>query len=106
VRVKTTIIATGSEVPLAVEIASRFKNVQVVSMVNVNDFKKQDSKYKSSILRGGVIAVEAAEPSPWFEFADAVIGIDKFGASGDGETVYREYGFDVEKIIKEIKQFL
>ena len=105
-RVRTTIIATGSEVPLAVEIASRFKNVQVVSMINVSDFKKQDSKYKSSILRGCVIALEAAAPSPWFEFADAVIGIDEFGASGNGETLYREYGFDVDKIIKEIKPYL
>lgn len=105
-RVRATIIATGSEVPLAVEIASRFKNVQVVSMVNVPDFKKQDSKYKSSILRGCVIAIEAAAPSPWFEFADAVIGLDEFGASGDGETLYREYGFDVDKIIKEIKSYL
>jgi len=105
-RVRTTIIATGSEVPLAVEIASRSKYVQVVSVVNVADFKNQDAKYKSSILRGCVIAIEAAAPSPWFEFADAVIGIDKFGASGDGETVYREYGFDVDKIVKEIKQYL
>lgn len=105
-RVKTTIIATGSEVPLAVEIASRFKNVQVVSMVNVRDFKRQDNMYKNKILRGCVVAIEASCPEPWFEFADAVIGIDKFGASGDGAVVYREYGFDVDKIIKEIKMYL
>ena len=105
-RVKSTLIATGSEVPLAVEIATQFKNVQVVSMLNINDFRKQDEKYKSSILRGCVIAIEAAAPSPWFEFADAVIGLDKFGASGDGELVYREYGFDVDKIIKEVKHYL
>lgn len=105
-RVKTTIIATGSEVPLAVEIASRFKNVQVVSMLNVCDFKRQDNMYKNKILRGCVVAIEAACPEPWFEFADAVIGIDKFGASGDGAVVYREYGFDVDKIIKEIKMYL
>ena len=105
-RVRTTIIATGSEVPLAVEIASRFRHVQVVSMVNVPDFKDQDAKYKSSILRGCVIAIEAAAPSPWFEFADAVIGIDKFGASGDGETLYREYGFDADKIIHEIRRYI
>ncbi len=102
-RAKTTIIATGSEIPLAVEIASRFKNIQVVSMLNLNDFRKQDSKYKSSILRGCVIAIEAAAPNAWFEFADAVIGIDKFGASGDADTLYSEYGFDVDKIIGEIK---
>ena len=105
-RAKSTLIATGAEVPLAVEIASRFKTVQVVSMVNVSDFRKQDEKYKSSILRGCVIAIEAAAASPWFEFADAVIGIDKFGASGDGETLYHEYGFDVDKIMKEIKKYV
>ena len=75
-------------------------------MVNIVDFRKQDEKYKSSLLRGCVIAIEAAAPSPWFEFADAVIGIDKFGASGDGETLYKEYGFDVDKIIKEIKKYV
>ena len=101
---RTTLIASGSEVPLAVEIASRFKNVQVVSMLNLGAFREQDEKYKKEILRGCVIAIEASSPSPWFEFADAVIGIDKFGASGDGNAVYLEYGFDVDKIISEIKK--
>ena len=105
-RVKTTLVATGSEVPLAVDIASRFKHVQVVSMLNLSVFKEQDKAYKNQILRGCVVAIEASSPSPWFEFADAVIGIDKFGASGDAESLYREYGFDADTIIKEIKQYL
>ena len=105
-RVRATLVATGSEIPLAVEIASRFKYVQVVSMVNVRDFKNQDKKFQNSILRGCVIAIEAAAPSPWFEFADAVIGVDEFGASGDGDAVYKKYGFDVDKIIKEIKDYV
>lgn len=103
---KTTIIATGSEVPLAVEIASRFRNVQVVSMMNLEMFMEQNAQYKNKILRGCVIAIEAAAPGKWFEIADAVIGIDKFGASGNADTVYREYGFDVDKIIDEIKQYI
>ena len=105
-RVKTTLVATGSEVPLAVEIASRFKNVQVVSMLNFGIFQEQDIKYKESVLRGCVIAIEAAAPGIWFEIADAVIGVDKFGASADGANVYREYGFDADKIISEIKQYI
>lgn len=105
-RAKTTLIATGSEVPLAVEIASRFKNVQVISMLNLETFKSQDAQYKNSLLRGCVVVIEAAAPGAWFEIADAVIGIDKFGASGSGESVYREYGFDVDKIISEIKQYI
>lgn len=104
--VKTTLIATGSEVPLAVEIASRFKHVQVVSMLNLEIFNEQDEKYKNQILRGCVVAIEAASPGTWFEIADAVIGIDKFGASGNADAVYREYGFDVDKIIQEIKSYL
>jgi len=104
--VRTTLIATGSEVPLAVEIASRFRHVQVVSMLNLEIFNAQDAKYKNSILRGCVVAIEAAAPGTWFEIADAVIGIDKFGASGDADTVYKEYGFDVDKIIKEIKNYI
>lgn len=103
---KTTLIATGAEVPLAVEIASRFKNVQVISMLNLDVFRKQDESYKKQILRGCVIVLEASSPSPWFEFADAVIGIDKFGASGDSNSLYHEYGFDVDKIIKEIKRYI
>ena len=103
---KTTIIATGSEVSLAVDIASRFSNVQVVSMLNMEIFKAQDDKYKNQILRGCVIAIEAAAPGNWFEIADAVIGIDSFGTSGDYETLYREYGFDVDKIICEIKKYI
>jgi len=103
---KTTIIATGSEVPLAVDIASRFRNVQVVSMLNMEIFRNQDDKYKNQILRGCVVAIEAAAPGNWFEIADAVIGIDSFGASGDADTLYNEYGFNPDKIISEIKQYI
>ena len=105
-RAKTTLVATGSEVPLAVEIASRFKNVQVVSMLNMEIFRGQDSAYKKQILRGCVVVIEAAAPGNWFEIADAVIGIDRFGASGDADSLYREYGFDVDKIIREIKSYI
>nr|MBQ0091500.1 hypothetical protein [Candidatus Enterousia merdequi] len=105
-RAKTTIIATGSEVPLAVDIASRFKNVQVVSMLNLETFRNQESTYKNKILRGCVIVIEASTPGNWFEIADAVIGIDKFGTSGNGEDVYNEYGFNPDKIIKEIQKYI
>ena len=103
---KTTIIATGSEIPLAVEIADNFKNVQVVSMLNFETFREQDRAYKNKILRGCVIVIEAAAPGPWFEIADAVIGIDKFGASGNGDGIYKEYGFNADKIIREIKKYI
>jgi transketolase len=105
-RAKTTIIATGSEVPLAVEIASQFKNIQVVSMLNLETFREQDSAYKNKILRGCVIVIEASTPGNWFEIADAVIGVDRFGMSGNGDMIYNEYGFNANKIIREIKRYI
>ena len=102
-RVRVTIIATGAEVPLAVSIAQKIGNaVQVVSMPSVADFRHQDDKYKNKILAGFVVAIEAAASSPWFEFADAVVGIDSFGVSGPGDEVYKYFGFDTDVIVRDI----
>ena len=60
-------------------------------------------EYKKQILRGTVVAIEAAASAPWFEFADAVVGIDRFGLSGDGTAVYKEMGFDADKIAADIR---
>lgn len=106
-RVRMTIIATGAEVPLAVEVArSLGDGVQVVSMPSVERFRSQPGTYKKQILRGRIVALEAASTSPWFEFADAVIGINRFGLSGPGERVYSAFGFDVAQIANEIKNAL
>lgn len=102
-RVRATIIATGSEVPLAIAVAEKLGNaVQVVSMPSVADFRVQTPEYKQQILRGFVVAIEAAASAPWFEFADAVVGIDRFGMSGDGGVVYSELGFNVDAIVRDI----
>lgn len=102
-RVRVTIIATGAEVPLAVSVAEKLGDaVQVVSMPSVADFRRQDVKYKEKILAGFVVAIEAAASAPWFEFADAVVGIDSFGVSGDGDGVYRRLGFDADVIARDI----
>lgn len=101
--VKMTIIATGSEVPIAINVATIIGNsVQVVSMPCVEIFRKQDSKYKQEILRGFVVAIEAAASAPWLEFADAVVGIDRFGISDDGNKVYANMGMNAEAIANEI----
>ena len=98
-RVRATILATGSEVPLAFDVAEKLgAGVQVVSVPSVADFRAQDNAYKQEILRGLVVAIEASASAPWFEFADVVFGADEFGLSGDGETVYRHMGFDADAI--------
>lgn len=98
-RIRITIIATGSEVPLAIAVARRMKiGTQVVSMPSVSHFRAMTMEYKRNVLRGRVIALEAGASTPWFEFADDVIGIDEFGLTGPGDMVYREYGFDADAI--------
>lgn len=105
--VKMTIIATGAEVPLAVAIAQKLgPNVRVVSMPSVEHFRANTKKYKSDILRGTVVALEAAATAAWFEFADIVIGIDEFGASGPGDAVYKHFGFDADAIANNLKRYV
>ena len=102
-RVRATIIATGSEVPLAIDVARRLgPGVQVVSMPSVADFRRQGVEYQRHILRGFVVAIEAAATAPWFEFADAVVGINGFGVSGPASDVYTHCGFDAETIANDI----
>ncbi len=106
-RVRATIVATGAEVPLAVSVAGILgDDIQVVSMPCVSIFRAQSDEYKKKILRGYVVAIEAAAATPWFEFADAVVGIDEFGISGDGASVYARCGFDAETIARQIKDSL
>ncbi len=106
-RVRATLIATGSEVPLAADVAEKLgDDVQVVSMPCVSMFRGQSDEFKKEILRGYVVAIEAAAGAPWFEFADAVVGIDEFGASGDGAAVYKQCGFDADAIARQIKKYL
>jgi transketolase len=106
-RPRITIVATGSEVPLAIQVAEKLGvSVQVVSMLSVADFRMQDAEYKQKVLSGFVVAIEAAATPTWFEFADAVVGIDRFGLSGAGDAVYNALGFDVDLIVSDIKEKL
>lgn len=106
-RVRMTIVATGAEVALATDVASRLGDgVQVVSIPSVSNFRAQDAEYKRKVLRGRVVVIEAAASAPWFEFADVVIGIDKFGASGPADAVYRSFGFDADAIARDLKREL
>lgn len=105
--VSATIFATGSEVPLAVAVASILgPSVQVVSMPNVREFCAQNAIYKRKILRGRLIAIEAGVVAPWFAIADIVFGTDEFGMSGNGASVYSVRGFDADSIAAEIREII
>ena len=107
---KTTIIATGSEVSLAVEAQKllREKGIEtaVVSMPCTELFDKQPSDYKEKVLGNCPrIAVEAAAKFGWEKYTGlngAVIGMDSFGASGPASELYPHFGITAEKVVEEV----
>ena len=110
------LIATGSEIMIAVEAAKIMKkkniSVRVVSMPCCELFKKQDPDYRESVLPSRItrrIAIEAAQPDYWCQFVGCqgdIIGIDQFGSSAPWEVVYRKYGFTPEHVVKKINNQL
>ncbi len=104
------IIATGSEIALAVATAEKMsgKKVRVVSMPSVDAFEAQDDAYRASVLPKGVptVAVEAAVTAGWYKYADAVHGMDHFGESAPIEDLAKEFGFTVEDVVKTVESIL
>ncbi len=112
---KAVIIATGSEVHLALEAQAKLAEegicVSVVSMPSWDMFEMQSEEYKKSVLPEGLpkVAVEAGVTLGWSRYTgseDSVIGINKFGASAPGGTVMKEYGFTAENVAAKVKSLL
>jgi transketolase len=103
-----TLIATGSEVPIALEareqLAAGGVSARVVSMPCVEWFNEQDESYRREVLPPAIrarVSVEAGITPPWCLFtgeAGASIGIDHFGASADYRTLYQEFGITAERV--------
>jgi transketolase len=108
------LIATGSEVDLAVKAAEALsdRKVRVVSMPSTDAFDAQDADYKESVLPKAVkarVAVEAATPDGWWKYVGsdgAVIGIDRFGESAPAGALFKEFGFTVENVVTAVKGVL
>lgn len=112
---KAVIIATGSEVHVALEAQAKLAEegicVSVVSMPSWDVFEQQSEEYKQSVLPAGLpkIAVEAGVTLGWSRYTGSeenVIGINKFGASAPGGTVLKEYGFTAENVANKVKSLL
>lgn len=112
---KAVIIATGSEVHLALEAQAKLAEegicISVVSMPSWDMFEMQSEEYKKSVLPEGLpkVAVEAGVTLGWSRYTgseDNVIGINKFGASAPGGTVMKEYGFTAENVAAKVKSLL
>ena len=109
------IIATGSEVALAVGAAEKLngegKKVRVVSMPSADTFDAQDAAYRESVLPKGVvrIAVEAGVTDYWRKYVGlegAVVGLDRFGESAPAGELFKEFGFTVDNVVKVAKSVL
>ena len=104
------IVATGSEVGLAMDAAAKLnsKKIRVVSMPCTNVFDAQDDAYKASVLPKGVptLAVEAAVTEGWYKYADKVVGIDHFGESAPADVLFKEFGFTVENVVAAVESIL
>ena len=112
----TILIATGSEVALAIDVARELEKdgfkVRVVSMPSVELFEEQSKEYKEELLPLNIrrrVSLEMGNSSLWYKYVGLdglAIGIDKFGASAPANKVIEEYGFTVEAVVEKIKNEL
>jgi transketolase len=110
------LIATGSEVQLALDAQKVLEDAKVfarvVSMPCVEWFLEQDQKYRDEVLPADIrkrIAIEAGSTIGWYRFVGtegAVIGLDHYGASSKPDILFKEYGLSVENIIATAKKLL
>nr|WP_315399222.1 transketolase [uncultured Duganella sp.] len=109
---KVTLIATGSEVELAVAAASALAAegiaARVVSMPSTDVFDRQDAAYKAGVLTKGVprVAIEAGVTDFWYKYVGlegAVVGIDTFGESAPAGVLFKHFGFTVENVVAKVK---
>ncbi|MEJ9232162.1 transketolase [Peribacillus butanolivorans] len=110
------LLASGSEVPLAVDAQRALENegiyVSVVSMPSWDRFEKQTVAYKESVLPKYVktrLGIEMGASLGWSKYVGDnghVLSIDQFGASAPGEKIIEEYGFTVENVISQFKKLL
>jgi transketolase len=106
------LIATGSEVQLAMGAAEQLsakRKVRVVSMPSTTVFDAQDAAYKESVLPGSVtrrVAVEAAVTDGWYKYVGLngrTVGINRFGESAPDKVLFKEFGFTVENVVKAVE---
>ncbi|MDM5223457.1 transketolase [Peribacillus sp. NJ11] len=110
------LLATGSEVNLAVEAQKALANegidVSVISMPSWDRFETQSKEYKQSVINPAVkkrLAIEVASPFGWDRYAGdegEILAINHFGASAPGGKIMQEFGFTVENVVARVKEML
>ena len=107
------IISTGSEIELATGAAQvlteKGKKIRVVSMPSTDFFDAQDEAYRESVLPSGVtarVAVEAGVTSGWSKYVGLqgkIVGLDRFGESAPAGDLFKEFGFTVDNVVKNVE---
>ena len=112
---KVVLIATGSEVELAVKaqeaLVAEGIAARVVSMPCTSAFDRQDDAYKTSVLPKGVVrvAVEAGSTDGWYKYVGldgAVLGMHSFGESAPAPDLFKHFGFTVDNLVKIVKSVM
>ncbi|GAA7668304.1 transketolase [Helicobacter pylori] len=105
-----TLVASGSEVSLALEGAKMLERenipTQVVSVPCFDLLVEQDESYLKELFKGKVLVIEASRAIEWYRFADKIIGMDSFGSSAKGDKLFEKFGFSVENITTQAKRLL
>ena len=107
---KAIIIATGSEVSLAMEAYAQLEGVRVVSMPCAEEFVKQDMAYREAVLPANIrarVAVEAAHVDYWWKFVGLdgkVIGMSTYGESAPAKDLYQHFGITTEAVVAAVKE--
>ena len=109
------LIATGSEVDLAINSQSALKdegiNARVVSMPCTHAFDRQEKKYQDSVLTSGIkrVSIEVGVTDYWRKYIGldgASVGINTYGESAPGGDLFKHFGFTVENVVKTVKSIL
>jgi transketolase len=112
---RVVLIATGSEIELAVksaaELTAKGIPVRVVSMPSTDVFDRQDAAYKASVLPKGLprVAIEAGVTDFWYKYVGlegAVVGIDTFGESAPAGVLFKHFGFTVDNVVAKVNSVL
>jgi transketolase len=100
---KVTLLASGSEVSLALEVANEI-DARVVSVPCFDLLVEQDQEFIDSLIDkdSNVVAIEASRSLEWYKFANKVIGMDSFGASGKARDLFEKFGFTKSSILAVI----
>lgn len=105
-----TLVASGSEVSLALESAKILERenipTQVMSAPCFDLLIEQDESYLKELFKGKVLVIEASRAIEWYRFADKIIGMDSFGSSAKGDKLFEKFGFSVENITAQAKRLL